>query len=488
MSEYWPLPRAVWRYLLSAGFSSVRAGTCPCPARLGIGLVIVILIGFGSPAHSQGFWQNDYPDFYIEEPPQPPVTRPQSHGAKHRRLPKPESTAKVTRKPNGPIIIAVSIRRQTLKVYDANGLFAETPVSTGMRGHSTPMGVFSVIQKRKWHRSNIYSDAPMPYMQRITWSGIAMHAGVLPGYPASHGCIRMPLDFAVKMWNWTRIGARVIITPGEVTPAHFSHPLLTTSRPEPEPAPAEVRASDASGAMPPVQVSSIAPKLPVTGESITVTPQTAAEPVKADAGKARDAEVTVTAAVKAGGDTTASSPAGTQTMPDDQAQSPPARAEEAGPMAIPALKRSARIAVFVSGKDNKIYVRQNFLPILDAPITIAASDRPLGTHVFTAEAVKGGKADFRWSVVSLPALSHRADRVHGRKSRSGGQTNALDIAARPAPVPDSAADALNRISLPENVMTKIAAALSTGDSIVVSDQGIAGGETGEGTDFIVRLR
>src|SRR5258708_15185628 len=68
-----------------------------------------------------------------------------------------------------------------------------------MRGHPTPMGVFSIIQKHKFHHSNIYSGAPMPYMQRITWSGVAMHAGVIPGYPASHGCIRMPMNFAVKM-------------------------------------------------------------------------------------------------------------------------------------------------------------------------------------------------------------------------------------------------------------------------------------------------
>ena len=113
-----------------------------------------------------------------------------------------------------------------MKIYDANGLFAETPISTGMRGHSTPMGAFSVIQKQKLHHSNIYSGAPMPYMQRITWSGIAIHAGVLPGYPASHGCIRMPMAFAIKMYGWTRMGARVIVTPGEITPASFSHPLL----------------------------------------------------------------------------------------------------------------------------------------------------------------------------------------------------------------------------------------------------------------------
>ena len=103
-----------------------------------------------------------------------------------------------------------------MKIYDANGFFAEAPVSTGMKGHPTPMGVFSVIQKHKLHHSNIYSGAPMPYMQRITWSGVAMHAGVLPGYPASHGCIRMPMAFAMKMWNWTKMGARVVVTPGEM--------------------------------------------------------------------------------------------------------------------------------------------------------------------------------------------------------------------------------------------------------------------------------
>ena len=105
-----------------------------------------------------------------------------------------------------------------------------------MKGHSTPMGVFSIIQKHKFHHSNIYSGAPMPYMQRITWSGVAMHAGVLPGYPASHGCIRMPMAFAMKMWNWTRMGARVIVTPGEMTPANFSHPLLVAQKVVPQPA------------------------------------------------------------------------------------------------------------------------------------------------------------------------------------------------------------------------------------------------------------
>ena len=135
-----------------------------------------------------------------------------------------QTPAKEAAKPQGPLIISISINRQNLRVYDANGFFAETPISTGMAGHLTPMGAFSVIQKQKLHHSNIYSNAPMPFMQRITWSGIAMHAGVLPGYPASHGCIRMPMAFAVKMYGWTKMGARVVVTPGEMTPAGLLAP------------------------------------------------------------------------------------------------------------------------------------------------------------------------------------------------------------------------------------------------------------------------
>ena len=166
----------------------------------------------GATSHAEAalyYWQDSDPGYYRPGPTVQP-RRQQSapaFGEKARpRRPEKETGAK----PQGPLIIAVSIDKQKVKIYDANGFFAEAPVSTGMRGHPTPMGVFSVIQKHKLHHSNIYSGAPMPYMQRITWSGVAMHAGVLPGYPASHGCIRMPMAFAVKMWNWTKMGARVV--------------------------------------------------------------------------------------------------------------------------------------------------------------------------------------------------------------------------------------------------------------------------------------
>src|SRR5215468_2371625 len=147
--------------------------------------------------------------------------------------------------PKGPLTIAISIAKQRLTVYDQDKPIMEAPVSTGMPGHPTPMGVFSVIQKERFHRSNIYSGAPMPFMQRITWSGVAMHAGVLPGYPASHGCIRMPTAFAVKMWNWTKMGARVFVTPGEIpAPASFSHPLLPAFKVAPQSAAAELPLTD----------------------------------------------------------------------------------------------------------------------------------------------------------------------------------------------------------------------------------------------------
>src|SRR3984885_6706519 len=189
------------------------------------------VIGIAAPAEAALFWSDSDPAVSQPAPMVPQQgPKPRRHAGK-----KVEAPGKQSAKPQGPLVIAISINKQNMKVYDANGFFAETPISTGMAGHPTPTGVFSVIQKQKLHHSNIYSGAPMPFMQRITWSGIAIHAGVLPGYPASHGCIRMPMAFAVKMWNWTRMGARVVITPGEISPASFSHPLLATVKVAPQP-------------------------------------------------------------------------------------------------------------------------------------------------------------------------------------------------------------------------------------------------------------
>ena len=122
---------------------------------------------------------------------------PRRHTHRYRRT-KPELAEKdqAQSAPNGPLQIIISITDQQISVYDNGALIARSSVSTGIRRHPTPLGVFSIIEKERWHRSNLYSAAPMPYMQRITWSGIALHAGIVPGYPASHGCIRLKNDFA----------------------------------------------------------------------------------------------------------------------------------------------------------------------------------------------------------------------------------------------------------------------------------------------------
>ena len=134
--------------------------------------------------------------------------------------------------PKGPFQIIISIADQRISLYDNGALIARSSVSTGVEGYPTPLGIFTVISKERWHRSNIYSGAPMPYMQRITWSGIALHAGVLPGYPASHGCIRLSNDFAIRLWHLTERGTRVIIAPEDVQPVEIANRHLSVPKPK----------------------------------------------------------------------------------------------------------------------------------------------------------------------------------------------------------------------------------------------------------------
>jgi hypothetical protein len=160
--------------------------------------------------------------------------------------------------------------------------------------------------------------------------------------------------------------------------------------------------------------------------------------------------------------------------------------------AKPELKREGQVAVFISGKDGKLYVRQNFKPVFDVPVTIAPGDKLLGTHVFTAEIDKNDPNALRWSVVSLPVTARNAQRIDQdeRATRRRKVAGSVPPAVKPVPMPNASGpgEALDRITLPPDVMAKIAEALATGGSIVVSDQSIKQGETGEGTDFIVRLR
>src|SRR5262245_7928528 len=258
---------------------------------------------------------------------------PARHSQRHRRA-KPKATKPDQAKdaPKDSLQVIVSIADQRISVYDNDALIARSSVSTGVEGHPTPLGVFSVIGKKRWHRSNIYSAAPMPYMQRITWSGIALHAGVVPGHPASHGCIRLKNDFAVRLWHLTRRGTRVIIAPGDTRPAEIAHPRLFVSEPK--------------------------------------IASAAADPLAAVA----DNSATTVAAV-----TPPTVAAGAQQASDVQA--PATQAPAARPAAAP--RKPSPITVFISRKSGKLYVRQAFAPLFDAPVTIREQERPLGTHVFT---------------------------------------------------------------------------------------------------------
>src|SRR5271169_6044078 len=143
----------------------------------------------------------------------------------------PSVTAVESRTAGEPIMAIVSLRDQRITVYDKNGWILRAPVSSGQKGRETPAGIFSVIQKEAEHYSNLYDDAYMPHMQRITWSGIALHGGPLPGYPASHGCVRMPYDFAERLFDVTHMGLRVIVAPTDVAPVEIVHPVLFQEKP-----------------------------------------------------------------------------------------------------------------------------------------------------------------------------------------------------------------------------------------------------------------
>lgn len=124
----------------------------------------------------------------------------------------------------GPMVLLVSIPEQRAYVYRNGVAIGASTVSTGKKGHETPTGVFTILQKDAKHYSNLYNNAPMPYMERLTWGGVALHAGNLPGYPASHGCVRMPLEFAKLLFFETSMGTTVVVAGDKSQQAQLTHP------------------------------------------------------------------------------------------------------------------------------------------------------------------------------------------------------------------------------------------------------------------------
>jgi hypothetical protein len=326
--------------------------------------------------------------------------------------------------PKGPLQVIISIADQRVSLYDNGALIARSSVSTGTQGHPTPLGVFSVIGKQRWHHSNIYSAAPMPYMQRITWSGIALHAGVVPGHPASHGCIRLKNDFAVRLWNLTGRGTRVIIAHGDVQPVEITNPHL-------------FRPKAVSGS-PEFQTAAVA------GKSIGTAAATQGSPVSS-------AETPQTTGLQVAG---------------------PASAGGAPKKIVP-------ISVFVSRKLSKLFVRQGFSPLFDVPVRIENPEEPLGTHVFTAMEFQDEGAAIRWTVVSIPEEFPRISEGATKGREAPAKQTVLSI-----PLPEKANAALDRIEIPQDAVERISELLTPASSLIISDHGFSR-ETGKDTDFIV---
>jgi lipoprotein-anchoring transpeptidase ErfK/SrfK len=164
------------------------------------------------------------------EPRSEPRPEPRSEPRRAEPAKKPEPDAPpvvglpVT--PGEPQLAVVTLGTQTLRFYSGGKLIETAPISSGSKDHRTPTGVFTVIERHRDHESNIYEDAQMPFMHRLTWSGIALHQGVLPGYPASHGCIRLPKAFVERLWEISKVGMRVVVSPAPVDVQPVSSPLL----------------------------------------------------------------------------------------------------------------------------------------------------------------------------------------------------------------------------------------------------------------------
>jgi hypothetical protein len=413
--------------------------------------------------------------------------------------------SRIVGEPVEPIMAIVSLRDQRITVYDAKGWILRAPVSSGQKGRETPAGIFSVIEKQAEHYSNLYDDAYMPHMQRITWSGIALHGGPLPGHPASHGCVRMPYDFATRLFDMTKLGMRVIVAPSDVAPVEIVHPALFPARPRAgtiaaaRAAEADEAASKADQARLDVVRASqetaraamrVAENLKLRAAAQLTVADQAVTPAGSAEAKEQAEDAKSKAAARAGELETQWTAAKAELQPKfdavASAREAAVMAENARVVAAEAARKAALdldpVSVFISRKTQRLYVRQAFQPILEIPVTIRDAHRPIGTHVFTAIERTGSDDDIRWSVVSLNGgQDSGADEPHG--PTRGRRTESVEPMATD---PGGAKAALDRIAIPQDALDRIAGIASPRSSLIISDEALSS-ETGKDTEFVVLL-
>ncbi len=381
---------------------------------------------------------------------------------------------------SGTLQIIVSKDKQSLTVYDGDVVVATSKVSTGKAGHTTPSGIFSILEKRKYHESNIYSNAPMPWMQRLTWSGIALHeSNSVPSYPASHGCVRMPAAFAKSLYQMTQRGAHVIITDAPVVPQRLTNVgLLRPRKPLPSGpllSDVDLRASAIDVSKPAELAMNIVSDNPAIRHFPTAGGDRSAAPLRILITRRGDRETLMDAQ-------TLLQELGFETGGVDGFAGPLTRSAIAGfkrwkglsPNG-PLVSRDFLNALYqAAGRPQppagQIMVRQNFEPLFEAPVVIKEPEAMLGTHLLTVDKIDRETETAEWRGVTLPNELSAATR-----QRLGIQT-----------VSEGAADinrTLARIEIPADIREQIETMLIDGTSITINDDGL-GAETGKGTDFV----
>ncbi|ASQ04404.1 L,D-transpeptidase family protein [Sinorhizobium meliloti WSM1022] len=378
-----------------------------------------------------------------------------------------------------PLQVVVSREQQSLVVYDGDTVVATSKVSTGKAGHATPTGIFSILEKRRRHESNIYSNAPMPFMQRLTWSGIALHgSNHVPDYPASHGCVRLPSKFAASLFKMTGYGMHVVISDRQIAPVEVASEMLfqpSESRPQGpalsdvplRPAIGEFNRSAVEVAMTdkrPSPVASDEEKVPIR---ILITRRGTQESV-------RDLQTLLnTLGYDAGLPDGFSGPATAAAIEAFQrAEALPVEGKVT-PELIEAVFRKAGRSAPLNGV---LRVRRQFQPVFEAEVAIAEPETALGTHLLQFQDLDTKTGQGKWFGMSL---ENRLPKTTKKR---------LGITAEGEPDPPGALErTLSRITVPKDVRERLAGLLANGSSLSITDTE-SGLETGEGTDFITVTR
>jgi len=359
-----------------------------------------------------------------------------------------------------PLHLLVSIKDQNIKVFRGLDLIETSPISSGKRGHSTPTGVFSILEKRRRHFSNLYNNAPMPYMQRLTWSGVALHQGRLPGYPASHGCIRLPRSFAKSLFGLTDRGMQVVVTREDAEPVRVVHNALPQPyAPETQVASLSRRTieSDAAlrGAIPPETVEASLnadlPENPYFDQPLRmiITPQKAPGRVQVMQ------KLLNRMGYNAG---PVDGVAGRKTRAAIRLYQEGADLPVTGNITDALEARIHADAGYEKPQNAMLRVRRKFRDIYAAPVTIKNVEQEIGTHVFTALDFEQGDNSAEWIAVSAEG------------ARGGSSAHLLD-----------------RIEIPQAVLKDLAEMLTPGTSLTITDRNYKR-NTGLGTDFVVITR